>query len=104
MRGRGRGGGGPATLTAPALPKPLLLGRRAALLLAREGAPLPPPSPAAGAAHAQFADAGCVANAAADLLCGRGRGVTRRAVAELTATPMLAWLWQQLEGQVSAPV
>ncbi|KAL4447405.1 hypothetical protein ABPG75_004624 [Micractinium tetrahymenae] len=56
----------------------------------------------AGAAHAQFADAGCIANAAADLLCGRGRGVSRPAVAALTATPMLAWLWEQLEGQEAA--
>lgn len=56
--------------------------------------------PAAGAAHAQFADGGCVVNAAADLLCGRGRGVSRPTVAALTATPMLAWLWQQLEGRV----
>ena len=42
--------------------------------------------------------ASCVANAAADLLCGRGR-VSRGEVAELTATPMLAWFWEQLVGQ-----
>lgn len=63
----------------------------------------PRPDPPAGAAHAQFADAGCVVNAAADLLCGRGRGVSRPSVAVLTATPMLAWLWEELEGQVRVP-
>lgn len=39
-------------------------------------------------------------NAAADLLCGKG-GDSRRQVAELTATPMLAWLWSQLQGQAA---
>ncbi|EFN59881.1 hypothetical protein CHLNCDRAFT_153950 [Chlorella variabilis] len=50
------------------------------------------------ASHSQFIDAGCVGNAAADLLCGKGSD-SRRQVAELTATPMLAWLWDQLVGQ-----
>ena len=52
----------------------------------------------AEASHSQFIDAGCVGNAAADLLCGKGSD-SRRQVAELTATPMLAWLWDQLVGQ-----
>lgn len=54
----------------------------------------------AGASHSQFIDAGCVTNAAADLLCGKG-GDSRRQVAELTATPLLAWLWSQLQGQAA---
>lgn len=53
--------------------------------------------PPAEASHSQFQDAGCLGNAAADLLCGRGKD-SRAQVAGLTATQMLAWLWQQLVG------
>ncbi|KAI3429238.1 hypothetical protein D9Q98_005337 [Chlorella vulgaris] len=51
-----------------------------------------------GASHSTFIDAGCITNAAADLLCRKG-GDGRRQVAALTSTPLLAWLWSQLEGQ-----
>lgn len=54
-----------------------------------------------GAGHGQFMDAGCLGNFAADRLCGRGAS-GRVATAELTATPMLAWLWEQMEGQEGA--
>ena len=60
----------------------------------------PPPSAEAG--HSQFADAGCIVNAAADVLCGRGKDSWRE-VTELTATPMLAWLWDQMVAQQQAP-
>ena len=56
-----------------------------------------PPLPA-GAAHAQFSDGGCLVNAAADLLCGRGSD-SRPQVAGLASTQMLAWLWNALVGQ-----
>jgi hypothetical protein len=62
----------------------------------------PPPAPSAEAGHGQFADAGCIVNAAADALCGRGKD-SRREVTELTATPMLAWLWDQMVAQQQAP-
>lgn len=68
----------------------------------RQTFPLPFPwaTAAAEAGHAQFADAGCVINAGADLMCGKGRA-KRPAVATLATTPLLAWLWEQMEGQVS---
>lgn len=49
------------------------------------------------ASHSQFSDAGCLGNAAADLLCGRGKD-SRAQVAGLTTTQMLPWLWQQMVG------
>eukprot|EP00887_Chlorella_sp_A99_P000990 scaffold5.g990.t1 len=50
----------------------------------------------AGAAHGQFADSGAVANAAADVVCGRGaEGVTRGGVGRITATLILAWCWHR---------
>lgn len=49
-----------------------------------------------GAAHAQFLDAGWLLNRAFDALCGRGTD-RRSDVAQLTATPMLAWLYQELQ-------
>lgn len=52
----------------------------------------------AGAAHATFADGGCIVNAGADLLCGRGRD-SRAQAAALTSTQALAWVWQQLVGE-----
>ncbi|KAI7843307.1 hypothetical protein COHA_003138 [Chlorella ohadii] len=51
-----------------------------------------------GAAHATFADGGCVVNAGADLLCGRGKD-SRAQAAALTSTQALAWFWQQLVGE-----
>eukprot|EP00887_Chlorella_sp_A99_P003227 scaffold9.g3227.t1 len=45
--------------------------------------------------HSRFADGGAIINVAADLLCGRGND-SREEVAELTATPLVAWLYQQL--------
>ena len=56
------------------------------------------PPLSAEASHSQFADGGCIVNGAADVLCGRGRD-SRREVTELTATPLLAWLWDQMVGQ-----
>ena len=58
----------------------------------------------AGASHTSFLDGGFLVNAAADLVCARGTD-SRQEVAALTATPMLAWLWQQLgvgQGRQSA--
>ena len=52
----------------------------------------------AGASHTSVLDGGFLVNAAADLVCSRGTD-SREEVAALTATPMLAWLWQQLVGQ-----
>jgi len=48
-----------------------------------------------GASHSSFSDAGVVLNAVQDALCSRGR-ISRAEVANLTATPMLAWYWKQL--------
>ncbi len=41
-------------------------------------------------------DAGCILNKGLDLLCGRGK-LGRRAINELTAAPMLAWLYKELK-------
>lgn len=49
-----------------------------------------------GASHSTFMDAGCLLNPGLDLVCGRGK-LGRRDVADLTATPMLAWLYYQLQ-------
>ena len=38
---------------------------------------------------------------AADLLCGKGSD-SRPEVGNLTATPLLAWMWEQLEGGSSS--
>ena len=51
-----------------------------------------PTSSRAGASHSSFVDGGPFVNAAADLLCGQGSD-TRKEVAELTALPLLAWLY-----------
>jgi len=48
------------------------------------------------ASHSTFSDGGVVLNAAQDLVCGKG-GITRATAANLTATPMLAWFYKQLE-------
>lgn len=48
------------------------------------------------ASHSTFSDGGVVLNTAQDLLCGKG-GITRATAANLTATPMLAWFYKQLE-------
>ena len=60
----------------------------------------PPCAPTSftGASHSTFIDAGCVANAAADALCGRGE-VGRRETAALTSPQLLAWVWQELVGE-----
>lgn len=51
-----------------------------------------------GASHSTFVSGGVLVDAASDLLCGKG-GDSREEVVTLTATPMLAWLWQQLQGE-----
>jgi hypothetical protein len=48
------------------------------------------------ASHSTFSDGGAILNSAQDLLCGKG-GITRAAAANLTATPMLAWFYKNLE-------
>lgn len=46
------------------------------------------------ASHSQFSDAGAL-NIAQDALCGSGND-NRTTIAELTATPILAWFWKEL--------
>lgn len=48
------------------------------------------------ASHSTFSDGGFVLNTAQDFLCGKG-GITRATAANLTATPMLAWFYKQIE-------
>ena len=47
------------------------------------------------ASHASVSDAGIALNAVQDMLCGKG-GVNRATIAELSATPMLAWFYKTL--------
>lgn len=51
---------------------------------------------ALSASHSTYQDSGCSLNKGVDAICGKGRG-SRRQVAELTTTPMLAWFYQELE-------
>lgn len=53
-----------------------------------------------GASHATFEDGGPVVNAVQDLACGRGSD-GREFVAELTATPMLAWFYKESTASLS---
>jgi pimeloyl-ACP methyl ester carboxylesterase len=48
------------------------------------------------ASHSTFSDSGTILNIAQDALCGKG-GITRAQAANLTATPMLAWFYKNLE-------